>query len=210
MKKHNLLSMGLGAAILMSAAAPASAGEFYLGGEMGWTDVNFETTTTSFEESGLGASGFSGSALAGYQVAIPSGILGFEVNVGDSSAEYEATSDTYQETITRDVSYGISAMLGTNLSDNTHLYGRLGYQATSMELTARQAGTGVVEEFSKDKTYTGARVGAGIQTAVTDDLSVRLEWTRTIYSEETLAYNGSEVDVQPGESRVAIGILGRF
>ena len=210
MKKHNLLSMGLGAAILMSAAAPASAGEFYLGGEMGWTDVNLETTTTSLEESGLGASGFSGSALAGYQVAIPSGILGFEVNVGDSSAEYEATSDTYQETITRDVSYGISAMLGTNLSDNTHLYGRLGYQATSMELTARQAGTGVVEEFSKDKTYTGARVGAGIQTAVTDDLSVRLEWTRTIYSEETLAYNGSEVDVQPGESRVAIGILGRF
>lgn len=192
---------------ILGAGASAASADAYLGGQAGWTDTSIETgMNTGTEVSGLAATGGSISAIGGVQVDIVSGFLGLEVNVGDSSAEYETNSATEQVALTSDFSYGASAMLGTNITQSTQFYGLAGYQVTKMELTARSSAPGNVTSDIDDESFGGPKLGLGMQTDITDALAMKIQWTRTLYDSEDLL--GEKVE--PTESQFSIGVIGFF
>lgn len=196
------LLLATATAALMGSAGLANASGFYLGAQAGWNDTSIEAEVDGDSLEGLSATGVAGSVIAGFQTTIPGGFVGLEVNAGDSSAEFEMNESNAQMTITSDLSYGVSAMLGTNISKDTQFYGLVGYQATDMEATARAASIGSVATVSEEETFSGARFGVGMQSSMTDSLKLRAQWTRTLY--------GEEAGFEPEESVFSVGVLGFF
>lgn len=196
------LLLATATAALMSSAGLANASGFYLGAQVGWNDTSIDTKVDGDTLEGLSATGVAGAVVAGFQTTIPGGFVGLEVNVGDSSAEFELSEANSQMTVTSDLSYGVSAMLGTNLGKNTQFYGLVGYQATDMEVKASAAGIGTVVSASDEETFTGARFGVGMQSSMTDNLKLRAQWTRTLY--------GDEGGFEPEESVFSVGAIGFF
>jgi len=191
----------------MAAAAPAlTASGFYLGAQAGWNDTTLEGNSNNYSVEGISASGVSGGAFAGYQAKIPSGILAIEINAGSSSAEFEQTEAGAQQSITSDMSYGISARLGTDIAQATQFYGLVGYQSTDFELTLEDSTPGSASNFKDSKSSGGASIGFGIQAQMTDALAMRVQWTRTLHDEKTFG----DLKIDPSTSQVSIGFMGFF
>ncbi|EAZ98162.1 porin family protein [Marinobacter sp. ELB17] len=191
---------------MASAAPTVTATGFYLGAQTGWNDTTLEGSSSNSLVEGNSASGVSGAAFAGYQAKIPNGILAIEVNAGASSAEFEKTETAARQLITSDMSYGISARLGTDIARSTQFYGLVGYQSTDFELTLEDSTPGSVANFKDSKSSAGASIGFGIQAQITDALAMRVQWTRTLHDEKTFG----DLKLDPSTSQVSIGVMGFF
>lgn len=231
MKKTLILAAAVSAATI---AAPASANGLYLGLNAGWNATNSEESTT-IQFAGGGAPGTAtdtmdsslyGAAyggVAGFKMPISTGYVGLEVNIADSSAESELDSTLNGTTVARtsltsDLSYGVTGILATEISEGTHLYGLAGYQMTNFEgqVSERNVTTNAIVSSTADEDFGGARVGVGVESMLTDALSLRLEWAQTYYSEESLQFSSANgggdftTDIKPTETRVTLGIIGHF
>lgn len=152
------------------AAAAVSAPAFAQGPYIG-LGVTHENVSTSADLEGVGFSGIGGTILAGYSMPISQNVFaGVEANfdlssakLGDKVAGFEA-----------DNAFGISARLGTNLNEKTSLFGRVGYQRGRLSFTA--------DSVKESESFDGVRFGAGLQTAVSEKVSLRAEYSRTHYS----------------------------
>lgn len=153
------------------AAAAVSAPAFAQGPYIG-LGVTHENTATSGDLEGLlGVSGIGGTVLAGYSMPLSGSVFaGIEANfdlssakLGDNTAGFEA-----------DNSFGVSGRLGTNLNEKTSLFGRVGYQRGRLSFTA--------DSVKESESFDGVRFGAGVQTAVSEKVSLRAEYSRTHYS----------------------------
>lgn len=211
MKKTNKLLISAAVAALMATpmAASAASSGIYFGGQAGWADTNIKTDNGAGSElDGLSATGVSGALIVGTQKTISTGIMAFEANLGDSSAEYEAKDGTSQSTITSDLTYGASVKLGTDMSRRTQVYGLLGYQFTDMEFNSRTSAVGGVTTLNSSETYSGPRFGFGMQTQITRDLTLRMEWSRTLYDDQEI--EDSDLTLEPTESQFSVGVVGFF
>lgn len=90
-------------------------------------------------------------------------------------------------------SFGISAIPGLMIFDNTFVYGRLGVVSTNF----REA----------DGYNWGAQIGAGVETAMTDTWDIRTEYIFTQYGD--IDANGVS-EGRPYANAVAIGVIHRF
>lgn len=231
MKKSLFLAAAVSAATL---AAPASANGLYMGLNAGWNATNSENNATTLvnqgganaliqEESETSVNGPAYAGVLGFKMPISTGFVAVEANIGDSSAESESSATIDGTVITRnsitsDLSYGITGILATEIRPQTYFYGLAGYQMTTFEgqYTDRDVFTNNIASSTREEDFGGARIGAGIETALTDALSLRVEWTQTYYSEETLEFDTTtssqpiSIDVKPTETRVTLGIIGHF
>ena len=152
------------------AAAAVSAPAFAQGAYVG-VGVTHENTSTSADLEGVGFSGVGGTILAGYSVPLSGNVFaGVEANFDLSSAKLGDKVDGLEA----DNAFGISARLGTNLSEKTSLFGRVGYQRGRLSFTA--------DSVKESESFDGVRFGAGVQTAVSEKVSLRAEYSRTHYS----------------------------
>jgi opacity protein-like surface antigen len=213
------MSLALGSIIAISAlttSAAWAAEPFYVGLQAGYEDTTsdrtFETGVT--EDKTIAGAAFG--ATLGAQYPLSFGYAAIELNVTDSSAEFDQTKRSsdgsfFNESTTSELGYGISTMLAFQVAQQTHVYGLVGYQQQELEFQARwfDASTAVTTDASTDETFGGARYGLGIHHELYDRVGVRLEVTRTDYSEESINLIGSR-KIEPEQDRIMLGLIGRF
>lgn len=214
MKKLTILASAV-AAFSISAAAVAQP-QLYVGGQLGLQDTNLETSFSSgpfSSKDDFSINGFAGNVFTGVKFDAGNGFfISPEINVGSSTADgvskesyddgfFSSSSELKAEAGT---SYGAGVLLGSDAFSGTSLYGRLGYQRTEYELTSSATGQSSVSE---KETFDGFRLGIGMETAITSEVAVRLDWTQTIYSDESYTNSfGDKTTFEPTESLFQAGI----
>ncbi|ONF42637.1 hypothetical protein BTO32_15300 [Marinobacter lutaoensis] len=228
LKKGAITTSIIIAGALASSNAVAAEPVFYTGLNAGWNATEFEAmyegtiggngVVTKETVSGSGAA-YSG--VVGVKFPISTGYLGMEVNISDSGAEYEASehvngTKTLDQTISSDLSYGVSGILAFNLNAHSQLYGIVGYQLTDVEskIASRDLGTGQVTTDSNSDTFGGVRVGIGLETAITSSVSARLEWKHTLYDSEEFevatADGTLDAELEGNSNLITLGFIGHF
>ena len=153
------------ALVVASPALAANSGPYFGVG------VTHDNVAAGGDLEGMGINGLGGTAFAGYDIAVSEkAFIGIEANFDLASAK---VGDADQR-LEIDHAFGATARLGYNVNDKTALYGRVGYQ--------RGRGTEVVEGQRFSTSLDGLRLGAGLETAVTDRVSLRAEYNHTHYS----------------------------
>ncbi|WP_111655745.1 outer membrane beta-barrel protein [Isoalcanivorax indicus] len=200
------------AAMAMLASPAAMAREGLYGGLMigiGDTQIEMRDREVGFVDvrvEGLGASGAAAQLFLGSAIPTDSGYWAFELNAGGSNIEYK---ESYGDELTFEsgASVGVSTLLAARFGE-AHMYGRLGIQRTTYELTYRELGSG---SFSRDDNHVGARLGLGVDLPMPSGIDLRLDWTRTFYnSREYFGDSSSDVSFRPRESIFSVGVVASF
>lgn len=204
----------------ISAAATAASPSLYLGGQLGYQNIEMEQTAESFgynSTTDYSGKGLAGGVFAGMKFDItPEFYLAPEINLGYSSADGGVTNDygsgyTSFIEVEAKKTYGLAALAGYSITDSTDVYGRLGYQWTEFEATAGFTDPiyGNASE-SESKTFGGVRVGVGAQTAVAENLALRVDWSYTDYSSESFEDGPDTITYDPTESLFQVGVVYSF
>ena len=211
MKKGNSVVAGLIAvAFLFGAqtvfAAPGDGAYVGVFAGQGMSQVSGKTTTLAknthhqagtFElaEGGLSMDGIQFGGLLGFGLRMGSLYAGIEGEYVGSEEEFELKSSTTVEleegrTITsikasKNWSAGPAVRLGFYANESTLFALRVGFVATEFEVDAGYA----------KSTYTGGgmRYGGSLETAVSGDLSLRMEYVVTDYVRVPVSGIGSDV-----------------
>ena len=150
----------------LAVAAPASATEFagpYIG-----AGVNLDNIQGSGSAEGIGFNGVGGTVFAGYDLPVsPIAFVGVEANADLYSADIGNSLEA-------DWGWGISGRLGAKINDATALYARVGYAQARLEA------------LGDGEWFEGVRYGAGIETAVSAQLSLRAELTQINYEADLI------------------------
>ncbi|MGE4432212.1 MAG: outer membrane protein [Sphingobium sp.] len=158
---------------VVAIAAPASARDFN-GGYVG-VAATLDNIQGSGDAEGIGFSGVGVSGFAGYDVPVSANVfVGVEGNVDVYTADEDNLLDTKAKW-----GWGVSGRLGTKVNDSTGLYARVGY--------ARAKGTDVFGKYWLD----GVRYGAGVETRVTDSLSLRAEFSQFNFEQSLINNQGT-------------------
>ncbi|ABQ69359.1 hypothetical protein HY78_10450 [Rhizorhabdus wittichii DC-6] len=152
------------------AATPAFAADFagpYVGG-----GVTLDNVQGSGALEGVGFSGVGATAFAGYNLPVgASTFAGVEANIDLNTADAGGIEAKW--------GWGVGARFGYKLNDSTALYARAGY--------AR----GKIEVLGSSGWGDGVRYGAGLETRVTDSVSLRAEFTQTNYESDIINNQGT-------------------
>jgi len=161
---------------------------------------------------GLSGNGIAGGIYAGYDLPVSSAaFVGVEAGFNYSGAAISASATNGANTLSASVkareTYSISARLGFKPAASTGLYAKLGYANTRFKTTAYANTT----ELFADSRSKGAFVyGGGIETSLTDKVSVRAEFTVADYGsaglDQDLGVNGIKVS----NSKTSVGVSYRF
>lgn len=159
------IATAFAALVVATPALAANSGPYFGVG------VTHDNVATGGDLEGAGINGIGGTVFAGYDLALSANtFFGVEANFDLASAKAGSADDRLEI----DHAFGATARLGYNLNDNTALYGRIGYQ--------RGRGTEIVDAEGFSTSLDGLRLGAGLETAVTDRISLRAEYNHTHYS----------------------------
>lgn len=214
---HNRTMAGAAAlALSVLLAAPAAAqtrevnfGGFYVGAQVGygWTSAEGSATvggaTAAFDDS---EGGVNGGVFLGYGVQLGAFYIGIEGEASLSSAEYEESSGGITGRIEQKHTFGAGARLGYRFLPNAMLYGRAGVVQTNFEASATNGATTI----SDDDDLTGIRFGGGIEVGALTNLSMRVEYTRTDYDEQSYASGANSARVDVDEDLIRFGLAYRF
>lgn len=196
-----------------------------------------QSATVDFSSSGVTGGIFAGVKFN----VTPRFYLAPEVNLGTSNADggvstsnsYDFSSGNVTDTGGRSESYeyeagrtyGLSVLAGYNLTEATSFYGRLGYQRTKIKASYNynESYNYVNDDFgfsdsdsysesdSESKTFGGVRFGVGMETAISSNVALRLDWSQTHYSSETFSDGqGGSITFDPTESVFQAGVSYRF
>lgn len=182
-------------------------------------DLELSTVNTSVELDDS-FSGFSGGALLGFNYQFDSVVIGIEGDVAFASIDESdiisagATVTNIEDEI--DTTYGIRARLGYAL-DRTLLFvsGGVAWADYEAKLRATDGIDSATADLS-DETLFGWQIGGGVEQAVTDNVTVRLEYLYTDYDSESngIDVNGdgvdeadSEVDLDSHTIRLGVNFL---
>jgi outer membrane immunogenic protein len=155
------------AAVLSTPALAADFAGPYVG-----AGVTLDNVQGSGALEGIGFSGVGGTAFAGYNLALgESTFAGVEANIDLNTADAGGVEAKW--------GWGVGARFGYRLNDSTALYGRAGYARGKLSIGGA-SGWG-----------DGIRYGGGIETAVSDRVSVRAEFTQTNYESDIINNQGA-------------------
>lgn len=154
--------------------------------------------TVGDELDGLSGNGIAGSVFAGYDMPFGDNFFaGIEVgaDLSDASATFNDTVNVL--TVRAKESLLASVRVGGMLNDNTGLYARGGYINTRFKATANGASDSDRED--------GFLYGAGLETRVGSNASIRIEYSIRDYGDAGL---GNGFSVKNGQ--VQAGLSFRF
>lgn len=155
---------------VVAVAAPASARDFN-GGYAG-VAATLDNIQGSGSAEGIGFSGVGVSGFAGYDVPVSTNVfVGVEGNIDVNTADAFGIDAKW--------GWGVSGRLGTNLNDSTGLYARVGYARNKLNA----GGTKLWLD--------GVRYGAGVETRLTDSLSLRAEFSQFNFEQSLINNQGT-------------------
>lgn len=162
-------------------ATPAMAEPFsgpYVGVEVGLD--NYEAQGEDLfaagdEFDGISGNGVVGGVFAGYDIAAGNAFFGLEgkASLSDAEASYDDTIDTLG--VRAKETFGLSARGGVMVNDGTGLFVRAGWANTRFKVNLN----GVTDSDTDD----GLVLGAGLQTRLGANASLRVEYVRTDYND---------------------------
>ena len=141
--------------------------------------------------------------------------LGGEAEVGYGSEEFEEFSwwntddDPYVSNYSKRLEGGLSARVGYRVNNASLVYGRIGGVAAEFQVDY-ESGT---QSYHKAKVLPGIRYGGGIEVALSDAVSLRADYTYTVFSSWGLPGGndpGGLVRLVPKENLYRAGLVYRF
>ncbi len=198
-KRSLICAATLVASISITGVAFAQTSLFdgvYVGGQVGYSNINVELTVAGLGSADDNLDGFGGGGFTGYGVINGPYYVAVEAELGYDGADWSATSGGLTLDIEAQLTYGVGFRVGYVVADNVLLYGRVGWIRTNIEASATGFG-------SDDEDFDGLRVGAGVEGMLADNIGVRGEYTYTIY-EDPSDLSGLEIDLNQHLFRVGV------
>jgi len=203
------------AALAASPAFAAPLSGAYFGVQVGHdafevkakgTDIGGATVSAD----GLSGNGAVGGVYAGYDVAVGSGFVGVEAAADYSGAGIAIGATDGASTVAASVkareTFSVAARLGLTVASGTGLYAKLGYADTRFRTSITDGSTVLADSRAK-----GAFVyGGGIETSLTDSLSLRGEFTVADYGSAGLNEEFGTNGIKVSNSRTSVGLAYRF
>ncbi len=187
--------------------------DFYLGGKSG-----LATTGTDL----LGPRGNNGTLQADFAdhggiVSVYGGIgtirnrwySGFEADMTFSHSDWDHARLPGGRVfgVENDLSYGLSTIFGRTFSKGGMLYGRAGFKVAKFATSYfTSAGT----PFPQDDKQLGLRFGTGLQAPISSNLSLRMEYEYTAYSDYDVVIPSGTDNFANTESIISAGIAYHF
>lgn len=140
-------------------------------------------------------SGVGGTVEAGYDLQVNNLVFGvngnYDFNLKSDTQEYQKSAKTtYSETLGN--GWGLGLRAGLLVNESTLVFGSVGYTSRDLEVAAVKQGE---EDYGVDETYalSGYYVGAGLETKLTKDISLKAEYRYNVYGDgfETGTYGKS-------------------
>lgn len=190
-----LLAVSVAAAALVSSAAAAQPFSGPYAGVTVSAD-NYEVKADNLFASGDQFDGLSGNgagfgAFAGYDFAISDRMFaGIEGSIDTSGAEITIDDGVDELTVSAGLTYELGGRLGMMVNDSTAIYGRAAWIRSEFEADL----SGTSEEDDQD----GWRFGAGVETALSDTIDLRLEYAFTSYDSDDTVLDVTNSQVRAG------------
>jgi outer membrane immunogenic protein len=154
---------------------------------------------------GVGGEGIGGGVFGGYNFDVGGFILGVEAAVGLEDLQTEASFGPFALEASPDWTASVSARVGYLLAERAMLYGIGGWSYMS-GYTVDIATPGPAISVSED--YSGWHIGTGIEAAIGNAITARVEYRYTQYGGEAWTVTG--LDVEPSTHTGRLGIAYKF
>jgi len=161
---------------------------FYIGGQVGWQWLEGDFEDPAYE-GGIGTDysddGFVGGGHVGFNYQMDAIVLGVEADIEGVDGEAKATdTSSFDDTVTGRASIDLQGSIRARLGwarDNLLVYATGGYAWADGDFSYTLENTGVTDDFSE--TIDGWTVGGGLEYGFSDNISTRIEYRYTDYSE---------------------------
>ncbi len=171
----------------------------YAGGTIGYSSFDTDLKNNGTEIDGVSASDLNVGAFAGSGTNYQNFYYGLEGHFNVNNADFEETDGTDKLEMDFEESYGLSARLGSLISDTVLAYGLLGWQQLNIDVSDNLGN-------SDDESFDGFRVGAGVEFQTSQNVFIRGQYSHTFYGSEKL----EETDVEPESGNFQMGLGFRF
>ena len=210
--KSVIFAAALVAGISIAGAASAQTSPFegfYVGGQVGYSNINVDISVTGFNSIDETMDGFGGGGFVGFGGTNGSLYGSIEAEVGYDGAQWDiSVSEPGVGTATLDVearlTYGVGFRVGGVIDDNLLIYGRFGWVRTNAELEVSVTGLG---SASIDDDFDGLRIGGGVEGMLADNIGIRGEYTYTMYEDVDIIPG---VNLDPNQHLFRIGVAYYF
>lgn len=199
--------------------------ELYVGIGVGpqWASFNQHATITRYltfnvkDDTQLSGVGVFGTIFAGYGLNYKIFYLGAEVNGDLSSTDFrsdnkEFSHQTFAYTRYRmRNSFGVSALPGVLITDSTLLYGRFGYANGNLRVYTTDPSLANINRH-----LSGFRYGVGLNHVLTQQLSMRVEYSHVSYENtrmhvfEPFGAVAKNTRIRPDTGEVEFGLVYHF
>ncbi|WP_417671957.1 outer membrane protein [Roseibium sp.] len=179
-------------------AARFDWGGAYVGGNLGWGWGNFDNRNGPDTD----GDGVQGGLHAGYNYLIaPNVVLGAEADFQFSDLDGTTTSGGTTIKSSSDWNSSIRGRLGYTF-DRFMVYGAGGLAIADLDLNANGA--------KKSTTAVGWTAGAGVEGAVTENVTARLEYVYQDFGSESFTLNGARYKSDLDNNLVRFGLSYKF
>ena len=180
-------SAALATALSAAIVAPASAAEFdgpFVGAQVGWQSEKLQDTDLSFGVVPVddAINSVTGGFYAGYDKEVAERVvIGAEGGL-DFASDDETQTSAAGTTISVDPKYSfdLTARAGFLVTPGTLVYARGGYTNARVRTTVMSS----IGSQSDSDNHDGWLLGAGVERQIKDNLSARLEYRHSKFSED--------------------------
>ncbi len=152
----------------------------YVGAEAGYDDSQIDVDVDDVDlDISEGDKGLAYGAFAGINFKINrSFVIGAEADISLNDSDFEFDDDITVFDVDAGRTLGLSGRAGFLLGENIMIYGKGGYVSSRFTIS---------DGFADDKkNFNGWRFGGGIEVALLDPISFRLEYTYTDYENKDI------------------------
>ncbi len=175
---------------------------FYFGGQLGWQWSDFNTRSTPTGSFNSDADGVTGGVHAGYNYQVmPNVVLGGEVDFSLSDINRTRTLGGVSYRTRNHWNSTLRARAGWTF-DRFMLYGTGGLALADISVSANGA--------KDDVAKVGWTAGAGVEGAITDNITARLEYLYQDYGRESFTLGGTQYRTDLSNNIVRFGASYKF
>lgn len=168
----------------------------YVGGAIGYSGYDGDAKTDGLEINSISGNGINAGAFAGAGTTSNRFYYGLEANLEINTADSEIRSQIYDLDVEAKESYGVSARLGTLISESIMTYGLVGWQQMRLDASDSLG-------YSDDERLDGFQVGAGMEWHTNQNVFFRGQYKRVFYGSEDMGV--TEVEAESDNFQIGVG-----